>query len=147
LARYPFMTPLLLIFVKELGQNGVPGQLLLRFAPFLLQCYSYWNVDYSYKNDTNRVSWWWDMTDWWWKVGFMPRAIRHVHPYWQLSSLGVISSYIWVLSLGTARVRILWEHFRNTPFSVLRRPPLVKMSQNDPLLQNVRQFSTFCIVP
>ena len=35
-------------------------------------------------------------------MGFMPRAIRHVHPYWQLSSLGVISSYIWVLSLETA---------------------------------------------
>ena len=33
-------------------------------------------------------------------MGFTPRAIRHVHPYWQLSSLGVI--YIWVLSLGTA---------------------------------------------
>jgi len=62
----------------------------------------YWNVDLSYRKDTNRVSWWWDMTGWWWKVGFTPRAIRHVHPYWQLSSLGVISSYIWVLSLETA---------------------------------------------
>jgi hypothetical protein len=31
------LAPLLLIFQKEMGQNGVPGQLLLRFAPFLLQ--------------------------------------------------------------------------------------------------------------
>ena len=52
----------------------------------------YWNVDLSYRKDTNRVSWWWDMTGWWWKVGFTPRAIRHVHPYWQLSSLGVQST-------------------------------------------------------
>ena len=36
----------------------------------------YENADYSYKNHTNQVSWWWDMTDWWWKVGFTPRAIR-----------------------------------------------------------------------
>ena len=35
------------------------------------------------------------------KLGFTPRAIRHVHSYWQLSSLGVISC-IWVLSLETA---------------------------------------------
>jgi len=33
----PILAPLLLIFQKEMGQNGVPGQLLLRFAPFLLQ--------------------------------------------------------------------------------------------------------------
>ena len=31
---------LLLIFSREIGQNGVPDQLLLRFAPFLLQWYS-----------------------------------------------------------------------------------------------------------
>ena len=58
-------------------------------------------MDYSYRNDTNRVSWWWSMTDWWWKVGFTPRATRLVRHYWQLSSLGVIS-YLWVLSLETA---------------------------------------------
>ena len=66
------------------------------------------------------------MTDWWWKVGFTPRAIRHVHPYWQLSSSCDISSYLWILSFKLpAVVRIHWEHFKNTPFSVLRRPPLV----------------------
>jgi hypothetical protein len=52
----------------------------------------YWYVDDSYKNDTNQVSGWWDVTDLWWKVGFTPRAIRHVHFYWQLSSLGVQST-------------------------------------------------------
>jgi hypothetical protein len=36
----PFLAPLLLIFYKGNGQNGVPGQLLLRFVPFLLQQYS-----------------------------------------------------------------------------------------------------------
>ena len=36
------------------------------------------------------------------------------------------NGYIWVLSLETASwgVRIPWEHFKHTPFSVLRRPPL-----------------------
>ena len=38
---------------------------------------------------------------WWWNVGFTPRAIRHVHPYRQLSSLGAQSN-LWVLSLRTA---------------------------------------------
>jgi len=33
----PFLAPLLLILSKGMGQNGVPGQLLLRFTPFLLQ--------------------------------------------------------------------------------------------------------------
>jgi hypothetical protein len=34
------------------------------------------------------------------KVGsFTPRAIRHVRPNLQVSSSGVISSYLWVLSL------------------------------------------------
>jgi len=43
------------------------------------------------------------MTDWWWKVGFTPRAIRHVHRNWHLSSSGVTSKgYIWVLSLEVA---------------------------------------------
>jgi hypothetical protein len=27
------------VFLREMGQNGVPDQLLLRFAPFLLQCH------------------------------------------------------------------------------------------------------------
>ena len=43
----PFLAPLLLIFIREMGQNGVPGQLLLRFAPFLLQRFFYLKVDYS----------------------------------------------------------------------------------------------------
>jgi hypothetical protein len=32
--------PFCWIFRREMGQNGVPGQLLLRFAPLLLQWYS-----------------------------------------------------------------------------------------------------------
>ena len=36
----PFSAPLLLKFPREMGQNGIPGQLLLRLAPFLLQWYS-----------------------------------------------------------------------------------------------------------
>jgi hypothetical protein len=36
-------------------------------------------------------------------VGFTPRAIRHVRPYWRFSSSrGVLSSYLWVLDLETA---------------------------------------------
>jgi len=34
---YIFLAPLLLFSLREMGQNGVPGQLLLRYAPFLLQ--------------------------------------------------------------------------------------------------------------
>jgi hypothetical protein len=32
-----FGTPFADFFSREMGQNGVPGQLLLRFAPVLLQ--------------------------------------------------------------------------------------------------------------
>jgi hypothetical protein len=85
----------------EIGQNGVSGQVLLRFAPFLLQEYFYWNVDDSYKNDTNQVIGWWDMREWWWKIGFTPRAIKHVCPSWQHSSSGA-NSYLWILSLIVA---------------------------------------------
>jgi hypothetical protein len=33
----PFLAPLVLIIWRGKGRNGVPGQLLVRFAPFLLQ--------------------------------------------------------------------------------------------------------------
>jgi hypothetical protein len=82
--------------------------------------YYNYNVDYSHKNHTNRVSWWWYMTDWWWKVGFTPRAIRHVCPYWHLSSSGVI--YIWVLCLeGASWGTHTLGTFQKYPFF---RPPL-----------------------
>jgi len=51
------------------------------FVAMILKCRQF--------NDTSRVSWWWDMTNWWWKVGFTPRAIRHVRRNWQFSSSGV----------------------------------------------------------
>jgi hypothetical protein len=41
----PFLVPLLLILFRKMGQNGVPGKLLLCFAPFLLH-------DILYKNET-----------------------------------------------------------------------------------------------
>jgi hypothetical protein len=86
-----FLAPLLLNLKREMGQIGVPGQLLLRFAPFLLQWYSYYNVDDSYKNDTNQVSGWWNMREWWWKLGCTPRKIRHWSPSWLQSSSSAIS--------------------------------------------------------
>jgi hypothetical protein len=96
----PFLASLLLCLVKR-AKMGYLANYCSVSPHSCCNDILYWKVDYSYKNDTNRVSWWWDMTDWRWKVGFTPRAIRHVHPYWQLSSLGVIS-YIWVLSLESA---------------------------------------------
>ena len=115
LVFHPFWNPLCGFFQREMGQNmGYLANYCSVSPHFCCNDFLYCNADYSYIIDTNRVSWWWDMTDWWWKVGFTPRAIRHVHPYWQLSSLGVI--YIWVLSLETAGwVRILWEHFKSPP--------------------------------
>ena len=53
-----FLASLLLFFLREMGQNGVSGQVLFCFAPFLLQWYSLFNVDDSYKNDTTQVSEW-----------------------------------------------------------------------------------------
>jgi len=82
-----FLAPL--CWLREMGQNGVSGQVLLRFAPFLLQWFFYRNVDDSYKNDTDQVSGWWDMREWWWKIGFTPWAIRHVCRNWQFSSSSV----------------------------------------------------------
>jgi hypothetical protein len=70
----------------------------------LLKLFSLFNVDSSYKNDTNWVSWWWDMTDWWWTVGFTLRAIRHVRRYWQLSSSAIsrlhLGAKLWSCQLG-----------------------------------------------
>jgi len=57
------------VFLREMGQKGVSGQVLLRFAPFLLQLYSLLNVNDSFKNDTNQVSGGWDMREWWWQIG------------------------------------------------------------------------------
>jgi len=71
----PFLVPLLLIFSRGNGPKWGTCQLLLRFAPFLLQWYSL-----LYINHANRVSWWWDMTDWCQKVGCTPRLTRHVPP-------------------------------------------------------------------
>ena len=85
------LLPFCCFILRKVGQNGVPGQLLLRFAPFLLQWYSYYNVDDSYKNDTNQVSGWWNMREWWWKLGCTPRKIRHWSPSWLQSSSSAIS--------------------------------------------------------
>jgi len=94
----PFLAPFMLIFTKGIGPKWGTWPTTAPFCPiFVAMVLFIKNVDYSYKNDKNRVSWWWDMTDWWWKVGFTPPAIRHVCPSWHLSSSGVI--YIWVLSL------------------------------------------------
>jgi len=90
-----FGTPFAFIS-REMGQNRVSGQVLLRFAPFLLQWYFYWNVDDLYKNDTNQVCGWWELREWWWKIGFTPWAIRHVRRNWQFSSSGVA-----IIPLGT----------------------------------------------
>ena len=97
LVSHPFWHPFCWFFSRYVPKWGT-WPTTAPFCPIFVAMIL--NVDYSYKNDTNWVSWWWDMTDWRWKVGFTPRAIRHVYPYWQLSSLGVIS--IWVLSLETA---------------------------------------------
>ena len=58
----------------------------------------YWIVDNSYKNNTNQVSWWWDMTEWWWKIGFMPQAIRRVPQTGQFSNSGVLplGAMLWI---------------------------------------------------
>jgi len=45
-------------FVRELGQIRGMGQLLLRFAPFLLQWYPLLKCRLFVQNDANRVSWW-----------------------------------------------------------------------------------------
>jgi len=87
-----FGTPFADFFKGKWAKMGYLANYCSVLPHFCCSDILYCIVDYSYKNDTNRVSWWWDMTDWWWKVGFTPRAIRHVHPYWQLSSLGVIST-------------------------------------------------------
>jgi hypothetical protein len=84
-----------------MGQNGVSGQVLLRFAPFLLQWYFLFNVDDLYKNNTNQVIGRWDMREWWWKIGFAPRAIRQFSQYRQHWSSGAFS-YLWVLSFIVA---------------------------------------------
>ena len=96
----PFWHPFRWFPIREMGQSGVSDQLLGHFTPFLLQWYFFWNVDDSYKKDTNQVSGWWDMREWWWKIGFTPRKIRHWSPSWQHSSSGAI--YLWVLSLIVA---------------------------------------------
>jgi hypothetical protein len=72
----PYRHPFCWFSLREMGQNGVSGQVMLRFAPFFCcNDICYWNVDDSYKNDANQVSGWWDMREWWWKVGFTPRQL------------------------------------------------------------------------
>ena len=58
------------------------------------------------------------MREWWWKIGFTPRAIRHVRRNWLFSSLDAISSYLWVISLIVAS----WG--TSTQFTFLKHPPL-----------------------
>jgi hypothetical protein len=80
----------LLIFFKGNGPKWSIWPSAAPFAPFLLQWYFDWNVNDSYKNDTNQVSGWWNMREWWWKIGFTLRAIRCVRRNWLVSSLGAI---------------------------------------------------------
>jgi hypothetical protein len=77
----PFLAPLLLIFKGKWAKIGYLANYCSVLPHFCCNDILYCNLGYSYKNDTNRVSWWWDMTDWWWNIGFTLRAIRHVHPY------------------------------------------------------------------
>ena len=100
----PFWHPFCWFSPRKMGQNGVSGQVLLRFAPFLLQWYFLFNVDDLYKNNTNQVIGRWDMREWWWKIGFTLRAIRPIRlrRNWQHLCSGAISSYLWVLSLIVA---------------------------------------------
>ena len=98
-----FLVLLLLIFQGKWAKMGYLADYCSVLPLFCCIDILYKKVEYSYKNDTNRASWWWGMTGWWWKVGFTPRAIRHVRRYWQLSSSGVISNYIWMLCLEVAR--------------------------------------------
>jgi len=87
-----FLAPLLLIFSKGNGPNGVSDHLTNDWVVLPHFCCNdilYWN---SYINDSNQVSGWWEMREWWWKVGFTPRKIRHWSPSWQYSSSGATSS-------------------------------------------------------
>jgi hypothetical protein len=94
----------------------------------------YWNVDDSYKNDTNQVSGWWDMREWWWKIGFMPWAIRHVRRNWQFSSSGVAKT-----PLGT---KIRNCQLRRTYSIHISKVPLFRAS-DDPLWSISRPRKTF----
>ena len=78
---------------------------------------SYWNVDLC-KKMTQIRSVGGEMRKWWWKIGFTPRAIRHVRRNWLFSSLDAISSYLWVISLIVAS----WG--TSTQFTFLKHPPL-----------------------
>ena len=69
------------------------------FPHFCCNDILYWK---GIKNVINQVSGWWDIREWWWKVGFTLRAIRRVRLNWLVSSSGVISTYLWVLSLKIA---------------------------------------------
>ena len=71
---------------REMCQNGVPGQLLLRFAQF------YYNkTPLEWKNDPDWCSRWWVLADWQWNVGFTPRDIGHVPPSWQHSMVTMVT--------------------------------------------------------
>jgi len=60
------------------------------------------------------------------KVGFTPRPFRHVRPKLrcsqQLRARAASGCSALKVQVG---VPILWEHFQNTPFSVIRWPPLI----------------------
>ena len=86
----PFGTPFADFFRGKWAKMEYLANNSLVLPHFCCNDIVYQKVDYAYKNVTTRVSWWWDVTDWWWKVGFTPRAIRHVHLYWQFQA--------WVLS-------------------------------------------------
>ena len=89
---FPFLAPLLLIFSKGNGLKWGAWPSTAPFCPiFVAMIFFHWNVDRSYKNDTNKVSGWWDMREWWWKIGFMSRKTRRVCPSWQHSSSGAAS--------------------------------------------------------
>jgi hypothetical protein len=72
-----FGTPSPDFFSGKCAQMGYLANYCSILPHFCCNDNLYWNVDYSYTTDTNRVGWRWDMKDWW-KLGLTPRAIRRV---------------------------------------------------------------------
>jgi len=65
---HPFWHPFCWFFKGKWAKMGYLANYCSVLPHFCCNDILYWNVDYSYEKDTNRVSWW-DMTHWWWKVG------------------------------------------------------------------------------
>ena len=61
-----FLAPFLLIFLMvKWAKMGYLAKYCSVLPHFCCSDIFYWNVDDSYKNDTNQVSGWWDMREWW----------------------------------------------------------------------------------